>query len=101
LLLILPAMIIMELGMCGYALAGGWFGVKVKVTVYFLNPANWKKIAERRRAINMIRRKKDSEIVKNFEGRVLYQEIDNPVLKFIANPLLNLYWQVVKRSIFW
>jgi hypothetical protein len=59
------------------------------------------KAPPRRRAINAIRRKGDGEIVKSFEGRVLFQEIENPILKDIANPMFNLYWQIVKRLIFW
>jgi hypothetical protein len=64
-------------------------------------PKNWAKIIVKRRQVKKLRIKMDREIVMNFEGRVLFQEINNPVLKYIANPIFNLYWQVAKKVIWW
>lgn len=101
LLAVAPAMIAMEIGMYFYSIAGGWLGTKLRVSGYFLNPVNWLKIYHKRHFINGIRRKKDREIVWGFSGQVLFQEIENPVLKYIANPVFNAYWQIVKKLIWW
>ena len=101
LFLILPAMAVMELGMILYSIPGKWFLTKIKADLYFLNPGNWVKIFRKREQVKKLRRKGDREVVFDFKGRVLFQEIDNPVLKYIANPVFDLYWQVVKRLIFW
>ena len=101
LVLIIPAIIIMELGMWFFSIVNSWLGTKLKVSFYFLNPATWVKIFEKRSFLTKIRKEKEKNIIKSFEGRVLFQEISSPVLKYIANPLLNLYWKLIKIFIIW
>ena len=100
-LIILPALLAMELGMILYSIPGRWFLIKMKADAYFLNPKNWVKIYKKRKRVQKLRKKKDREVVLPFEGRVLFQEIDNPVLRYIANPMFDLYWRSVKKLIFW
>ena len=100
-LLILPAIIAMELGIIIYSLTQGWFKTKLEVTAYFLRPNTWIKIISKRQKVKKIRKLPDKKVIKNFEGRVLFQEIENPILKYIANPLFNFYWQIIKKIIFW
>ena len=47
-LLIMPALIIMDLGVLAYSIAGGWFSAKIKVYKYFAQHDNWIKIKRRR-----------------------------------------------------
>ncbi len=101
LVLIFPALLIMDFGMFFYSIKNGWFKDLWKVYAYFYKFSTWKKIRVERKKVKKIRIKKDKEIIKNFSGKILFQEIDNPVLKYIANPVLNIYWQVVKRLIIW
>ena len=101
LILLAPAIIAMECGMIFFSIASGWFGKKVEEIKYFFSPKVWAKIIAKRKEIRKFRVVKERDIIKSFEGRVLFQEIQNPVLKYIANPIFNLYWQVVKRVIFW
>ena len=101
LVLILPALIAMDLGMLLYSIASGWFPTKMKIYGYFLKPSSWLKIFKARNEIKRLRVKKDKEMVKDFTGEVLYQEIANPLLKYIVNPILNLYWLVIKKVIIW
>ena len=112
LLLVAPAIIFMDLGMLFYSILSGWFKVKIRVYSYFLKPSSWIKVFQARKEVKKMRRVnphtknfgvgvKDRDIVKYFSGEILFQEISNPVLKYIANPIFNLYWQAVKRVIFW
>ncbi len=101
LILILPALLAMDLGMLFYSVASGWFPTKMKIYGYFLKPSSWLKIFKARSEIKRLRVKKDKEIVKYFTGEVLYQEIASPILKHIVNPILNLYWLVIKKVIIW
>jgi GT2 family glycosyltransferase len=98
-LAILPAMIIMELGQLFFALAKGWLPQKLKAYEYFLHPDSWDKIAAARKQVKAFRVKKDAEIVDDFSGEILFQEIDNPVLKYIANPFFKWYWGLAKKVI--
>lgn len=105
LLLIFPAAVFMDFGILLYSIANKWFLIKLKVYVYFLKPSSWLKIFKQRRKIKKFRKIKDSDIVINFSGKVLFQEIENPVLKYIANPIFDLYWKIiswcVKKLIFY
>ncbi len=101
LIILLPAILAMDLGMLLYSIPGKWFKKDLQVIKYFLLPKTWAKIILKRKEIKKIRKVKDRNIIKSFEGRVLFQEINNPVLKYIANPIFNLYWQIAKRIIFW
>ena len=102
LIILSPAILGMELGMIFFSLVNGWFvDTKLKAIQYFFQIDTWKKIIKKRKEVSGFRKVNDREIVKDFEGRVLFQEIENPVLKYIANPVFNLYWGVVKRVIFW
>jgi GT2 family glycosyltransferase len=96
LIIIMPAIFIMEIGMIFFSVVNSWFVTKVKVNFYFLKPSTWIAIIKKRNFLRKIRKISEREIVKSFEGRVLFQEITSPVLKYIANPLLNLYWKIVK-----
>jgi hypothetical protein len=100
-ILLLPAIVAMELGMIFYSIVNGWFSKEIQIIKYFLLPETWSKILAKRKQVQKLRVKKDKDVVKNFVGRVLFQEVDNPVLKYIANPIFNLYWQIAKRIIFW
>ena len=62
---------------------------------------SWSKTFKTRQTIQKKRKIKDKDIVKRFVGKIEFQDIDNPVLKYIANPIFNLYWQIVRRVIWW
>lgn len=100
-LVIVPALILMELGMFFYSLITGWWKEKLKVYGYFLHPRSWSKIMAERREVAKIRKIKDKEIVKYFVGKIEFQEIDNPVLKYIVNPVFSAYWWIIRKLIFW
>lgn len=100
-IMLFPVALFMNLGMFFYSVLGGWAKTYFQIVGYFLLPRTWAKIILKRRDVKKLRKVKDKNIVNNFEGRVLFQEIDNPVLKYIANPIFNLYWQIAKRIIFW
>lgn len=101
LILIAPAWIIMEIGMWLYALKGGWINTKWQVLVYFLSKKAWQHIKTQRKHIQQSRKITDRKLLENARGKIIFQEINNPVLQYIANPLLNVYWQLVKRLIIW
>jgi len=100
-LLLIPAMLIMEGGMLVFSVIGGWLGAKLKADFYFCRPDVWKRIRAKRKFVAKIRKVSDRQITKDFSGKVLFQEIDNPLLKYIGNPFLNFYWKIVKLFIFW
>lgn len=100
LLLILPAFLLMELGLMIFAFKSGWIKNKFSVWRYFLKPGTWKYLLQARKNTQSLRKTKDRDIVKLFSGKIWYQEIDDWKLRFI-NPFFNFYWQIIRRLIIW
>jgi len=100
-LLILPALILFEMGMIAYAIFKGWLVIKLQVYVYFFKFQSWTHIVRTRKQIKKYRHIKDKDVVKNFAGKIEFQEIMNPLLKYAVNPIFNLYWRLVRLLIFW
>lgn len=101
LLLILPAFLMMELGLFGFSIKNKTWKTKLAVYWYFLNPIHWIKIYKDRIIKQSHRRIPDKKIVKQFSGKLEFQKIENPILKYIANPLFSFYWTVVEQFILW
>jgi hypothetical protein len=100
LILILPAFIIMEIGLILFSIRGGWFMKKLKVWAYFLNPLKWIYIIKARRHIQRTRRCSEREILKMVSGRIWYQEVGSNQLK-IANIIFNIYFKIVRKIVCW
>ncbi len=100
LLLILPAFIVMELGLILFAWKGGWLKEKIKVWQYFFSIKNWRYILRNRQKAQRLRKVKDCDIIPMFSGKIWYQEIDDIKLRLV-NPVFNAYWWLVKKIVFW
>lgn len=100
-LLITPACLAMELGLFLFSFKSGFWREKLRAYGYFLKIGSWRKIFRERREKRVIRVRRDKDVVKVFTGKITNQEIDNWLLNKIANPVFNLYWQVIRRLIIW
>lgn len=101
LFLIAPMLLVLECGMLLYSIKNKWFREKLKVYRYFLSPKNWAVILKDRKEIKSRRKLSDRAMMKDFRGKVEFQEIDNVVLAYIGNPIMNLYWNIIKNIIIW
>lgn len=98
--LLAPALLIWELGIVFFSLKNGWFKEKLKGWLWLL--LHWPSILSRRLSTQFqVRKVKDREIMSLFVGSVRFQEVDNPVLKYLANPVMEVYFWLVKKIIFW
>jgi len=96
---LLPALLFMQLGLLAYAAAGGWLKTTLRVYGYFLCPSSYVKIYKQRRQLKSFRCLSFKSLAAGFSGRIEFQEINNPLLRFIVNPILNIYWRLVKRIV--
>jgi len=96
LILFFPPLLIMELGTSYFAWKSGWLKEKKKVWLYFLNPRNWTYLLQARRQAQSLRRVPDYKILPLFSGKIMYQELANPILKYIVNPLFSVYFIVFR-----
>ncbi len=101
LLLIVPALVIMEIGTFLFSTKSGFWREKLKAYVYFLNPAKWLYIYRARREIQRTRKVSDRKMSHWLSGKIEFQEIENSFLNKIANPIFNLYWRLIKSFIIW
>ncbi|MBI4262596.1 glycosyltransferase family 2 protein [Candidatus Uhrbacteria bacterium] len=101
LILIAPAFFVMELGLFVKALVSGWGREKFRAYAFFLRPLTWKLIWTKRKEKQSLRRVSDRAITQRFTGVIESQEFSSPIVRCIVNPLFNLYWQIVRRIIFW
>ncbi|MCX6794530.1 MAG: glycosyltransferase family 2 protein [Candidatus Falkowbacteria bacterium] len=108
LLIFYPARLFLLVGLAGaamdivmffYSIFGGWFKEELKIWIYFSRYSTYVKIRDARREIKKISVIKFSEIARNFSGRIEFQEIANPLLKYIGNPLMAWYWSLVRKII--
>lgn len=101
LLLIFPAFLLMELGLFMFSIKNKTWKTKLRVYWYFISPLNWIKLYKSRVTKQKHRKIKDKDIVKKFTGKLEFQEIENPILKYITNPFFSIYWLIVKQLIWW
>ncbi len=95
LLLILPILILTELGLVAMAFFSGWGLVKIRAYLYFLNPKNIKRICQLRKQVQSLRHQKEKIIISGFQSKLSFGQKPSLVLQ-IVNPLLHLYWRLVK-----
>ncbi len=101
-LLVLPLLGV-EIFSLLFALRGGWFGEKMAAYRMLMSRDVRRWIADRRRAIQSVRRVSDRELLRLAESRILFQEgqTDGFVLRYIANPLMWLVWKALYALVRW
>jgi GT2 family glycosyltransferase len=101
LFLILPALIGADLATSFFSIRGGWWDMKRKVYRDLFSRDFWKWIGERRRAIQSSRIMGDRDLLKHAVASIDFQEasVQNPIVKYVGNPVLKAYWWVARRFI--
>jgi len=97
-LIALPALV-MDLGMFLYSVLSGWFRTELKVYAYFIRPGIYLKIEAEKKKIRSLNAIRFSTLARDFSGRIEFQEIANPVLQYIVNPLFDLYWRIIRKIV--
>ncbi len=99
--LTLPIFFLFELGMFAYSLKNKWHKEKIKIYTYFFNKQNFLNILNKRRFFHQHRDISSRQLIDNWQGGIYFLEIDNPLLKYIINPLLEIYWKIIKLITVW
>jgi len=103
LFLLLPIEIILEFGLCLFALKGGWYKERIQVYKYWLKLSNWQLWLKKRHYIQKQRIIRDKDLLKIAVGDIVFQEknMENPVLRWVGNPVMRVYFWIIKLIIFW
>ncbi len=97
LILAFPAFLVMELGLILFSLARGFFAQRLKAYGWLV--VNLPGIIKTRRAIQQDRKSGDYQLFDFMTGKIEFQEIQNPLLDWIGNPVLGLYFSIMKKLI--
>lgn len=89
---------IMSLGMGLVAIFSGWFKTWLQVAASTFTPQFWRLQKRLRRQYRDLGGDRRSLLSQNFVGRIEFQEIANPILKYLVNPAFNFYWQLIKKA---
>ncbi len=102
-LLTLPAGFLTELGLLVVAAKKGWLKEKIRVYWYWLHPGNWIFWLRKRRHMQEFRMVSDRTLLKTTVGKIVFDDpaVNNFLLNSIGNPVLSLYWRIIKKILFW
>lgn len=103
LILILPMMFLMEIGLLLFAFKNRALGERIKVYRYWLNRKNWNLWLEKRRRIQEKRIVSDRSLTHDMTTKILFQEkeMEHPLLLYVGNPLMTLYWRLIRLVLWW
>jgi GT2 family glycosyltransferase len=101
LVLIAPMAFVMDLALTAFSIKNGWSNMKWKQAREWFDPEFWRWIRARRRAIRSSRTVSDRELLRLAVADIRFQEeaVRNPVLDYIGNPLMRVYWFVIKHFV--
>ena len=94
LILIFPALVVIELAQIVHALVHGWLGLKIKS--YFEILGQLMRIAQKRKQIRSFRKVGDKEISRLYQGTIAVSGMRNPLMDNILSPLLSVYWKFIR-----
>ncbi len=96
---IFPIFLIMEFGILLFSIRRGFFIAKIRGYIDIFLPWNLVKIVRRRKYIQTIRKVSDRELLRLATPVITDQEFQNPLLKYVVNPFMQLYWKMIKQII--
>ena len=95
--LIAPAIVLVEISQIAHAIFHGWFFLKLKS--YWEIVAQAIKISRKRKKIQFSRKVRDKEIVRLHQDTIAVTGLKNPMIDYILNPILKLYWICIRGLI--
>lgn len=99
--LLAPLWIAIEVGSWMMMARAGNADIKIGAYVTLLRPSTWKLAWTLRRRAQKLRVISDRELTRLWTGRIEAQEMSNPFLERVVNPIVNGIWRVLHRAIIW
>lgn len=92
-----PLLLEMELVMWLYAMKNGWGKQKCDVLLYFLKKETWQEILQKRKNQFSQRKITNTQFMEKLVATVDFQEIQNPLLRYIGNPIMRIYFKLLQN----
>ena len=100
-LLLLPAMLIADVGLLVMSMKGGWFRSKIRSWLWFLRPSSWRYLVRGRRSIAALRRVPDRVLLRHFTAIIDYPDFRNPVVTKLIEPAWRAMLAIARAFIRW
>jgi hypothetical protein len=101
LLLLLPALLMMEIGQFYFAWRNHVLDKKIKACTFFLSASNQFELRKRRKVAQARRRISDRKFLRHVVAEIDLPELRSRLLRNVGNPMLRAYWMLVRPLIFW
>lgn len=103
LVLLLPMALVLEVGLWIFAWKGGYLGKHIQVYKYWSKKKNRELWLNKRAKIKKIKKVSDKYLLSFSRSGIYFQEaaMKNPLLVYVGNPVMKLYYVVVKFFIVW
>ncbi len=100
-LLLLPALLVADLGLLLMSAKAGWLGAKLRSLAYFLRPSAWAYIVRSRRAIAKLRRVPDRELLRHFTAVIDFPDFRSPIVTKVIEPVWKAMLALVRAIVRW
>lgn len=97
LVLILPALLMVEFAQWAHAILHGWFVLKIKS--YFELTALLPRILKKRKKMQAHRKIPDKELIRLYQGKLAVAGMNHPLMDNFLSPVLNTYWRLIRSLI--
>jgi len=87
----------MELGLIFFSITRGFFFERLKAYWWIIR--NFATILKQRKRIQKERKADDYALYDFMTGKIEFQQLNNPLLTYIGNPMFNLYFKIIKKYI--
>ncbi len=103
LIMLLPIALILEIGLWIFAIKNKYADKRLEVYRYWLQPIHWKLWLAKRKKNQQERVITDRELLKHSVSEIRFQEseMQNPLLVYIGNPIMRLYYYIIVRGLIW
>lgn len=98
-LLILPALLVLEIGLTFYSFVRGFFHSRVQAYRWIFT--HIPTILRKRKFVQKLRTQPDSEVLAHFIGIITDQEVSNPVVIYLMNPIFSAYSALLRKIVRW
>ena len=101
--LLLPMLFVLECGLLLFAAWRGWLPARLRAYRYWMSPAHWRLWWRKRRQRQRTRRISDRQLLLRTSATLRFADeaVDNPLLTFVGNPLMAIYYNLIVRTLLW
>ncbi len=101
LMLLIPGLVLAEVGLLVSSLFTGWFEKKIDAYRLFFSAPYQRALWAARRHAQSLRLTSDRSVTAPFTSLIAFQEAKSPITRFILNPCFWLYFRLVRIVMFW